>query len=399
MLLLLKITFWISVTGILHSYVFYPRLIKWLAGKKKPNDIVFTEEENLPFVTILMSVFNEEPVIEGKLNSLLSLDYPKEKLSILIGSDHSVDATNEIVSRFAEHHPVITFFPFEKRRGKPPVINDLATLALKNRKAGNRHIFLLTDANVILKPDTLINLVRHFRNENIGLVDAHLRNTGVKEEGIAISENRYINTEVRLKYNEGVWDGNMLGPFGGCFAIRSDYFVKIPPKYLVDDFFLAMKVFEKGGKAILDLDAYVYEAISIEIKEEYKRKKRISAGNFQNTVTFFRLWFPPFGKLSFAFFSHKILRWVSPFFMILSILSAGALAYSGLPLYKLAFAGLMFIFAGIPVLDFIFKKTGVYVKPVRNITYFIFMNLALLHGFFDYLKGVKSNIWDPPKRT
>ena len=107
----------------------------------------------------------------------------------------------------------------------------------------------------------------------------------------------------------------MIGPFGGCYMLRSNYFSKVPDNYLVDDFYIAMEVFRKGGLAINDLSAICTESNSSDILEEFKRKSRISAGNFQNLLTFKNLLWPPFSKLAFNFISHKVLRWLGPLFI------------------------------------------------------------------------------------
>lgn len=399
MKILLESILFLSLFGLLHSYVFYPLLLRMLAVGKKPNDLIFSKEEDFPRVSVIMAVYNEEKVIAEKLDSLLHLDYPRDRLLIFIGSDRSSDRTNEIVGQYAGKHGIIHFSPYEERRGKPGVINQLTEEALNRYPESADHIFLITDANVILTPLTLRNLARHFRNERIVIVDAHMVHTGMQDEGISHAENRYISSEVKLKYLEGIVWGKMIGPFGGCYAIRSDYFSKVPATFLVDDFYITMKAFERGGEAINDLDAICYESVSHEIREEFRRKARISGGNFQNLLTFKHLWWPPVRPVSFAFFSHKVLRWMGPFFLIGMVVAAAILGYGGNLFYRLLFLFLIVIFALLPLLDYLLKNFNIHLLPARALRYFVIMNVALLAGFLKFLNGIQNNVWEPPKRN
>ncbi|MCO6489434.1 MAG: glycosyltransferase [Phaeodactylibacter sp.] len=389
---------WLSLFGILHSYLFYPLLLRWLARGKKPNQMVYGRGDDWPRVSVIMSAYNEEAVIRQKMDSLLGLDYPEGKLHLYIGSDCSGDQTNAIIEEYAAQNARLRFFPFEKRRGKPAVINQLAEVAMDERGRDDRHVFILTDASVMMDPHCAQALARHFRNPEIDVVDAHMIHVGMKEEGISLAEDEYISSEVQLKHREGLVWGKMIGPFGGCYALRANRFSTVPPNFLVDDFYITMKVFEQGGKAINDLEATCREPVSHELKEEFRRKARISAGNFQNLTTFAHLWWPPVRPLSFAFFSHKVLRWMGPFFILAILLCSGVLALSG----NLFYAVLFWVMAGgvilLPLLDLLFNSLGVNILPLRGVRYFVMMNLALFRGFINFIKGIRSNVWEPTKR-
>lgn len=398
---LLLHTIWlISVLGLVHTYLVYPRLMRWLAAGRQPNSDVYTPESQWPPVAVIMSVYNEAAVIGEKMEKLAALEYPGS-LQVLVGSDCSDDPTNAIAAAFARQHRHIHFFPFQQRRGKPEVVNELAARAraLFPEGQAGEGVFIITDASVMPQPDAVIWMVRHFRNPGIGLVDAYVIHTGMAQQGISQAENTYISGEVLLKYHEGLAWGCMMGPFGGFYAIRARYFSKVPPNYLVDDFYITLRMFERGGQAINDPKAICYEAVSHDIGVEYRRKARISAGNFQNLFTFPHLWWPPVGKLRFAFFSHKALRWLGPFFLMLMLFSSGAMALSGNLFQQWLFA----IMAGgailVPVLDQLLRQFGLHWLPLRGARYFLVMNLALLAGFFKFIKGVRSNVWQPTKRN
>lgn len=389
-----------SALGLVHTYLLYPLIMRWLARGKQPNQSVYDSDSTWPQVAIIMSAYNEEAVIEEKMAHLLALHYPNGRLAMFIGSDCSDDQTNALMERFAARNSHVHFFPFRQRRGKPEVINELADLARQHfSKEEPDPVFVITDASVMPKPEAVLKMVQHFRNPAIGLVDAHILHTGMQQQGISEAENTYISGEVRLKYHEGLTWGHMMGPFGGCYAIRARYFSKVPPTYLVDDFYITMRMFEQGGLAINELDAKCYEAVSHEIKEEYRRKARISAGNFQNLFTFPHLWWPPFGRLQFAFFSHKALRWLGPFFLLLILTGSGVLAGTGNLFWQWLFAVLTVGIILVPILDQLLRKAGLHWLPLRGARYFLAMNLALLTGFFKFIKGVRSNVWQPTKRN
>ncbi|MCB0636029.1 MAG: glycosyltransferase [Lewinella sp.] len=396
MALFWQFLFWMSGGLLLYTYVLYPWWLSRLARGRQLMTERYDRPETGPRVTVLMAVHNEERVLEEKLNSLLVQEYPREQYSIWVGSDCSTDATNDILARYAAAHDHFHFFPFLERQGKPGVINHLAAAAAAAYPVGDRHVFLITDASVILSPSVVWKLVRHFRSPELAIVDAHMRHTGMQAAGISRSENQYISREVGLKHHESVLWQYMIGPFGGCYALRSDYFEPIPGTFLVNDFYLTMRAFERGGRAINELEAVCHEPVGHELGEEFRRKARISAGNFQNLVRFRRLWWPPLGVPQALFFSHKVLRWLGPFLLL--IILAAAVALSGNQLYRWLLLILLSGFILVPLLDVGLRRYRLHWLPLRHVRYFLMMNLALLVGFFRYLKGIKTNVWQPPKR-
>jgi len=397
--LLVDIVFWGCLTALLHTYFFYPLLLLLLARGKQNNTLIYRTDEGLPYISVIMSVYNEEKVIDDKLRSLIAQDYPAAKLAFFIGSDGSDDATDRIVRSWEATAGRVHFFPFARRRGKPQVINELVALALRqHRPAGREHVLLITDANVMLSKQTTRRLAEHFRRESIAIVDANMVHTGMTADGISQAENTYISSEVRLKHCEGIVWRKMIGPFGGCYALRSTFFTPIPENFLVDDFYIAMRAFEKGGDAVSEPEAVCYEAVSHEMREEYRRKARISAGNFQNLRTFHHLWWPVDDALAFAFFSHKVLRWCGPFFLIGLLTANAILAWQSNIFYRTLLFFMLAVLLVAPMVDYLLTALKINVLPLRGIRYFMVMNFALLEGFFKYVKGIKTNVWEPPKR-
>jgi len=383
------IIFWLSVFAISHTYILYPFLLKILSSGKKENQIYSTSDDQAPKVSILLSVYNEESVIERKLKSLHSLEYPPDKIEVIIGSDASDDKTDLIISKFIQDHSDTKFIRFDTRQGKSSIINKLVTLA-------KGEILVITDANIIHQPKSLFYLVRNFKNSQVGLVDSITKSSGINKKGISIQEKTYLSREAKIKNMEGVLWGTLMGPSGGFYALRKDNYHPVPPTYLVDDFYISMKILEDGLSSISDPNAVVIEDVSNDPSEEFRRKARISAGNFQNLKSFAHLLLKPFKPIGFCFISHKVLRWFGPFFILSALISnfflRDRLFYS-LSLY------LQIVLLLIPLIDIILRKIKIHIVILRFVTHFYSMNLAILTGFIWFLKGIKSNAWKPTRRN
>lgn len=385
-----QIIFFISLFLILHSYVFFPIILKILSRNKKQNDNIYKEsDEGLPLVTILLAVYNEELVIENKIKSTFDTNYPSKKIEFIIGSDASTDKTNEIIKTYQKKFANLRLVEFKGRSGKSKIINELAQLALYET-------LILTDANVFFRPDTIYQLIKHYKNPDISLIGGNIINAGLSIDGISYQEKTYISRENIMKYQEGIIWGTMAGAFGGCYSIMKNQYSPVPPKFFMDDFFITMSVLARNGKCINELNAICDEDVSNKMSEEFRRKVRISIGNFQNLFRFKRLLFPIFSGLSFCFLSHKVLRWFGPIFIVL-IFTSNVFLFNLNYFFQITlFSQLVLI--SIPILDFLLKNLNIHIKIMRFITHFYSMNLALLIGFFRFLYGVESNIWQPTQR-
>jgi len=378
-----------------YSYLGYPLLLQWLTRRKALPTKLYESTDELPDVYILMSAFNEEKVIQKKLNSVYNTDYPLDKIHFYIGSDASTDQTNQILSANKNKYSSLHLLLFEDRNGKAKVLNRLAD-ALPPAKSTD--IVVLTDANVLFERDTLFHLIKYFKDKTIGQVGANIVNYGFDKNGIATQEAFYIQRENKIKFLEGKFDGSMIGAFGACYAIRRDLLVVFPDNILMEDFYLSMSVLQKKYKAILALEAICKEDLPGLIQDEFKRKSRISAGNYQNIRYYLALLFAPFSKIGFCYWSHKLIRWFCPFLIILmgiclTILSIQVVVVAQFFLRAIALLSLAI------VVDIIMEKAGIHFLFLRFIRYFLHMNLALLNGFIIYIKGVKTNVWTSTKRS
>ncbi len=383
---IVEIILWLGIGLIIHSYVIYPKMVQYFARFRKTNEITYRDD--FPHITIIIPAHNEEKVIRQKLETILQTNFAFDRIQLLVGADNCQDETCEIIRSYESKFPDMKLIEFQERQGKINVVNKLVQEA-------KHDIIIMTDANVLFDAKTLTELVKHFKNPKIGLVDSRMEHFGLKETGISLAENGYISNEVQTKCAEGKLWGAMMGPFGGCFAFRKSCFEPIPTHFLVDDFYLNMLILQKGYQCINEQNARVYEDVSNESWIEFKRKIRISAGNFQNLSRFWPMLFR-FDGISYAFFSHKFLRWILPFFMLFILVGSSFLSHK-----HIAYSVINVLFTlplGLYVPDYLGKKIGVHFKWLRFILHFTSMNIALFLGFFKFLGGVKSSIWEPTKR-
>ena len=400
-MIILAIFFWISVFAILHSYLFFPVILQLIVKRKhyknRNKSHIEKGQQNFPFVHILIAAYNEEKVIGAKLESILRNDYPLNKYKIWIGSDASTDHTDDIILMYQNKYPQnIGFRWFSGRNGKSNILNALHE-EIQSSYDLSEALYLPTDANVIFKEDTIKELAIPFSDSKVGLVGAFILNKEVTSEGISFQEKSYIQRENYIKYLESEAWGTMIGAFGACYSIRARLFTPIPANFLMEDFYLTMQVFEKRLKAISSMKAICYEDVSNKVSEEFKRKIRISAGNFQNLSRFYKLLWPPFSPIGFSFLSHKVLRWLGPLFLIIAFITS-ALLSGWNEIYEAMFISQVILLL-LALLDFLLKKVRINFFILRFVSYFYAMNLALLIGFFKYLNGIKTNVWKPTERN
>jgi len=384
----LKILFWFLVFLIINTYLLYP-LVIWLLSKFKSKSYDYTSDFSTS-VSILISAYNEEKVIENRVKNLLSQNYDKNLIEIIVGSDCSNDNTNEILKRLAKEYPEVKIFLFNNRRGKAGVLNEIVQYA-------TNEILIFTDANTEFENNAIKNLVKHFQYSSIGGVSGRLvliEKNFHKERGV--EEKKYWEYETFIKKSEGNL-GILIGANGGIFAIRKNLFSEIPTdKPVTDDFYLSLSVIKKGYKFIYESFAIGFEEVAKDLSSEFKRKIRFAATNFQ-TISFFKsLLFNKNIILSYAFWSHKIIRWFLPLILILVFVLNIFLVNAGTFYLVTFFIQLLFYF--LALIGFIFNKIKVRLTLLSLIYYFLVTNIALLIGFIRFLRKKHSVIWQSTSR-
>lgn len=390
---MMKLVFWICVTFIVYGYLGYPFFLGILA-RIRPQPV--RKESYEPSVAIVLSVWNEEDVIERRIRNLLALDYPKEKTEIWIGSDGSTDRTNAIIKGFNDAR--IHLVERIARSGKMDTLNDLVSRT--------RHeIIVFCDARQMFAADAVRELVGNFADPRVGCVSGELMFQGQGETSppqcppeqgsTARGINLYWNYEKWIRKMESRLH-SMLGATGAIYAIRKNLFHPLDRNIVLDDMFVPLKIIEKGYRAVWEERARAYDEVADSPREEYRRKTRTLAGNYQIFGLFPGLLNPFKSPVALQLFSHKILRVLMPFVLILLFLVNGALCgdsfYRGIFVWQILFY-LMAVAGGLAR----HKKYGIF-KPISKICYipyvFCLLNSCALVGFWRFVTAKQNVTWE-----
>jgi poly-beta-1,6-N-acetyl-D-glucosamine synthase len=368
----MKILFWISIGLILYVYIGYPIVLFILAKLKRIFVRKKKYEPYFPGVTIVIAALNEESHIKSRILNCLELDYPAEKLEILIGSDGSSDRTVEIANRYRERGVVA--LDFKENRGRATVHND----CIANAKHG---ILLFTDAETVFEKDFLQKTMIHFQNPKIGCVVGKLLYK-TSESSISQSEGTYLKYEIKLKKWESDL-GIMTFGIGACMAIRKALITPLKPIDDVD-FTSIQDCILQNKKVLFESSAIAYDSPPSSVKGEYKSRIRITSKNLAGTVAKWKIlnWFKhPFA--AFSIISHRILKWFTPYFMILAFIS-NILIIDELLVFQIIF--------GLQVLYYLFVLIGYATQnkkiklPMSGIAFSFFIASAGM--FVGVLKGI-----------
>jgi cellulose synthase/poly-beta-1,6-N-acetylglucosamine synthase-like glycosyltransferase len=248
-------------------------------GKARTDMAVFLDTAEFPSVSILIAAFNEEKVIEQKIKSIFDTHYPMQKITVIVGSDASTDKTDEIINGLKQKFVNLHLIRFSGRVGKIGILNHLQNTV-------QDEYLILTDANVMFNNTTIYELLKYFKQTDVGIVAANIMKESPNNSGISVQEKKYLSLENKIKFCESNAFKLIMGAEGGCYAIRNKYFRQVPINFIVDDFFITLSVLKMGQQAIFNPNAICTEDVTGEITGEYKRKVRISSGNFQNLFYF-----------------------------------------------------------------------------------------------------------------
>jgi cellulose synthase/poly-beta-1,6-N-acetylglucosamine synthase-like glycosyltransferase len=370
--------FYVSIFIILYHLIFYVFIVK-LFRKKEEN---LSELIEFPTITILCPAYNEAEVIEEKIKSYFNLDYPKDKLKMIVISDDSTDGTNEIVQKYVEKD-YLELVVQKPRKGKVSGHN-LIEPSIKSEYV------LSTDANSLFEPQAVKELVKMIKsNSNIGLVTGTLK---LKKKNSADSgEGLYWKYESYIKKMESDFY-SVLGSNGSIFLIKRELFTKMHPSS-VDDFERTLQVLNNGFIGKYCPNSIVYEEVTENPSEELKRKIRIISREWFALERNISLLNPSkFPKISWMLFSHKLIRWL---FFLWSIL----IFISNIFLMKLnIFFMITFVVQTLGytlgAIEIILEKTGKSNKLMKIPAYFVVMFYASLMGFIKYLKREQAATWN-----
>lgn len=302
-----KIIFWASLFIIIYTYFGYITLsfvLGKLFGKK------VKKKEIYPAISIIVACYNEESIIRQKLENLLSLEYPSDKLQIMIASE-SIDNTNGIVSEYRDRG--IELYAFEGRHGKTTLLYNVVP------KARNE-ILVFSDANAIFEKDALKKIAANFAEERIGAVTGLLQISNPKASSISWGEYMYKKYEMALRKSNSALR-RVLNPDGSIFAIRKELYNPINPER-GDDFELVIRTLINGYDSVFEPEAISHEEASISTKAETARKIRMISWFLKSTAILLKEMLLKLRfDLIFQIVSHKIFRWFTPFFFLIFFIS------------------------------------------------------------------------------
>jgi len=381
--------FWLSVLLIAYTYFLYPLLLfctytvaqiksdwRYINNRQNRRPSSLTTAE-LPRVTVVIPAYNEQASLSAKLQNLADLDYPGDKLEVIFVSDGSIDATNDILNKVWSPNVNKLFLP--RRMGKCVALNEAF-----QRASGS--VVILSDATTLFASDAISKLVRHFADPGVGVVSGSLRFEGTSES--KRTEGVYWRYESMLRLMEARL-GATLTASGAIYAVRKECKEPLAPDALIEDFVVPMTARRHGYSVLYDPEAIATEFAAASVTGEFRRRVRIAMGSFKNLLRFLRT--PLSGFTAVAFFSHKLLRWMVPFLLIVAFVSNSLMLRR--PLYPALFIGqcLFYIWA---FLGFVFHERMQRVRFVL-LPYFLFsMNLAFLLGFLRVVFGRTQATWE-----
>jgi cellulose synthase/poly-beta-1,6-N-acetylglucosamine synthase-like glycosyltransferase len=377
----MELIFWTSLGVIIYVYVGYSVVLRVMALRARPTS---RDENYLPSVSLIIAAYNEEKVLRDKIENSSALDYPRDRLEIVVASDGSTDGTNDIAESYADRgiilHKVIP------RGGKTRALN---TVIPQTRG----EILVLSDANTMYQPEALRKLVRHFVDPTVGAVSGDVRLVNAAESH-AHSEGFYYRYERWLQRLESRV-GSVIGADGGMYAVARRHFRPPVNSIILDDFVISMTVARLGFRVLYDPEAIAIEQGTLSGREEFSRKARIIAGGVQ--ALRLRAGVPSLRQplLMLGYISHKLLRWLMPCLLLLIFVSSTALARE--PFYSLALGAQALFY--IVALGYGLNAFGLRRLRLSGIPYyFSLVNSAALFGIWKGLWGTQRVTWQRTTR-
>jgi biofilm PGA synthesis N-glycosyltransferase PgaC len=380
--------FFISCLIVFYNYAGYALLALLLSARRRKRKIVAAAEAELPSVSFIVAAFNEEGCIAKKVHNSLEQQYPAEKIEFIFVTDGSTDKTPQIVAGY----PSVRLLHERQRRGKSIAVNRAVA-------AASSDILIFSDANTELNKDAVLLIARHYADAKVGGVAGEKKVISLKggAEQPGEGEGMYWKYESLLKRIDSDCY-SVVGAAGELFSLRKHLYSELPATIILDDFVLSLRAAQRGFRIVYEPGAFAMELPSFSYGEEQKRKVRIAAGGFQSILLLrglFLFWRHP--RLSFLYISHRVLRWAaSPFCLVLAFVSNLALCFVTDKLsFKIIF-GLQLVFYGMALLA---RFAAVKNKLFKIPYYFTFMNVSVILGFFRFLGGRQSAVWEKARRA
>ena len=368
---MLQFVFWFCVTLILYTFFGYPLLIG-LAARFFP--CPNRQGDGLPSVTLLIAAYNEADVLAEKLENSLGLDYPPERLRVMVVADGSTDETRSISQSYASRGVVTHFQP--ERQGKLAAINRVMPFLTDT-------IVIFTDANSTLTPTSIRMLVRHFADPAVAAVAGEKQVNGG-------GEGLYWRYESFLK-RSGSAISSAMGAAGELFAVRRVRFVPLEADAILEDFLISMRLILAGWRVIYEPAAIAREEPVRTLWGEWERRVRIAAGGQQAIQRLSGLLAWPWSRITWQYVSHRVLRWAATPLLLPLVLVVN-LALWHIPIYRLLALG-QIAFYLLALLGFWQARAGKRGGIAYTVFFFVFTNLAALVGMGRGLANRQPVTW------
>lgn len=392
MLILIAFIFWISFFLFFWTYFGYP-ILMYLWAKIHAKGI--QKDDVLPTITLLIPAFNEQDVIRRKLDNCLELSYPRDKLQVFVIDDGSSDQTASIVREYEQHG--FKLFQQTERGGKIGAVN-------RGFAEADTDIVVLSDASPSYEKDSLQTLMRSFADSSVGVVVGTLA-VWDTVKGVAKQAGLYWKYEAALRKWETM-TGSTVAVHGNMFAVRRELYRPLPATTINDEFSIAMEVMRQNHRVVYEPEAISYDDASASMEDEFNRRVRINAGRYQALFSSGYLRAPNL-NIAFRLISHKLLRPLSPVFMLLMLISnvLGVLvsAASDPSVFFMQFWWWLLMFLGQAVfygsawLGMEAEKRGKRNKLLNIPYFFVSTNYAALVGLWRWIRGRQRVTWK--KRT
>jgi cellulose synthase/poly-beta-1,6-N-acetylglucosamine synthase-like glycosyltransferase len=387
------ILFWIFLGIIAYTYLGYTLVLFILAGigRLMPKKGSGPAADYEPPVTLFIPAYNEDAFIERKMKNIRKLEYPRHKLKVIWITDGSTDLTREYLAGYDG----ISIFHQDERRGKIHAMNRGILLT-------DTPIVVFTDANTMMNPEAIREMMRYFSDSRVGCVAGEKRITaGHWEKAVGAGEGLYWKYESLIKRLESE-TGSTVGAVGELFAIRRELFEPVNEDTLLDDFTISLRIASRGYRIKYAPLAWGVETASVSVAEEMKRKVRIATGGMQTLFRMKSLLNPVrHGLLSFKYISHKVLRWtLVPFcFPLILMLNVMILTVPGRPVFYSVFFALQCLYYLLVVAGALLTNVKLRVKAVFAPYYLLVMNYAVVVGILHFITGKYSVKWQKARRS
>ena len=373
---------WFSVIVVVFVTIGYPAFLA-LCGPlvRKRRKIDGTDRH----VSLIISAYNEEAVIARKIENALALDYPRELIEIFVASDGSTDRTDQITESFSNRGVVLRRFP---RTGKTGMQNEMAKIA-------KGEVLVFSDANAFYHSDAIRKLIRHFADPAVACVCGQLVYT-VNGAGAGASERWYWEYEKFMKQRESDLS-SAIGANGSIYAVRRADYVEIDTD-LISDFVEPLALVMRRKRVVYEPEAVSVEAASTTYATEFRRKVRILTRSILGLLRLRALLNPfRYGIFSFQLLMHKVLRFLTPLFLIVGYASLAALAAAGR--YRLLF---LFSVAAIAIAvivgrGIIRERSNPLIRVFHGLYYYLMVNYALVLAWANIVRGKRMTFWAPER--